>query len=146
MPRIGTLTLVGPPLEFLPSHRSDRFPGSVQKPGAGSRHLYTGGHLGSKQVSPKLSPEPYKEAQFRPHLYLFDASSVVRCCSSPQPTPAMILCHDFSLTLTTLTLNQSSLRWFEACSCKPAQRGLPSSLAQLRTPLIWKQKCALLAH
>ena len=64
VPRIGTLTLVGPPLKFLPCHRSDRFPGSMQKPGSGSRHLYTGGHLGSKQVSPKLYPEPYKEAQF----------------------------------------------------------------------------------
>jgi hypothetical protein len=72
--RIGTLTLMGPPLEFFPCHRSDRSPGSVQKPGSSSRHLYTGGRLGSKQVSPKLHPEPYKEAQFRPHLYLFDAS------------------------------------------------------------------------
>ena len=42
------------------------------------------------------------------------------------------LCRDFSLTLTTLTLYQRSLRRFEACSCKPAPRGLPSSLAQLR--------------
>ena len=42
------------------------------------------------------------------------------------------LCRDFSLTLTTLTLYQRSLRWFEACSCRPAPRGLPSSLAQLR--------------
>jgi len=64
VPRIGTLTLVGPPLELLPYHRSDRFPGSVQQPVAGSRHLYTGGHPGSKQVSPRLRPEPYKEAQF----------------------------------------------------------------------------------
>ena len=29
MPRIGTLILVGPPLEFLPYHRSDRFPRSA---------------------------------------------------------------------------------------------------------------------
>ncbi len=43
----------------------------------------------------------------------------------------MILSHDFSLTLTTLALDQSSLRWFEACSCKPAPRGLPSSSTQL---------------
>jgi len=56
----------------------------------------------------------------------------------------MILSHDFSLTLTTLALDQSSLRWFEARSCKPAPRGFPSSLAQLRTPS--KNKCALLAH
>ena len=42
-------------------------------------------------------------------------------------------CGTFSSTLTTMTLDHSSLRWFEACSCKPAPRGLPSSLAQLRT-------------
>jgi len=31
-----------------------------------------------------------------------------------------------------MALYQSSLRWFETCSCKPASRGQPSSLAQLR--------------
>jgi len=61
--RIGTLTLVGPPLEFLPCHRSDRFPGSMQKPGSGSRHLYTGGHLGSKQGFP-LILNPIKKLSF----------------------------------------------------------------------------------
>jgi hypothetical protein len=38
----------------------------------------------------------------------------------------------FSLTLTTRTLNPRSLRWFGACSCKPAPRGLPSSHMQHR--------------
>jgi len=33
----------------------------------------------------------------------------------------------FSLTLTTTALYCSSLRWFEACSCKPASRGHLSS-------------------
>ncbi|MGB2927856.1 MAG: hypothetical protein WBB70_02990, partial [Desulfobacterales bacterium] len=46
-------------------------------------------------------------------------------------------CGTFSLTLTTLALYQRSLRWFEACSCKPAPRDLPSSFVQLRTPLIY---------
>ena len=49
---IGTLTLVGPPLEFLPYHQDDRFPCSMQKPKPDSRHLYAGHHPGSKQVSP----------------------------------------------------------------------------------------------
>nr|WP_235201184.1 hypothetical protein [Photorhabdus aegyptia] len=31
--RIGTLTLMGPPLALLPLHRSDRFPRSPQEPG-----------------------------------------------------------------------------------------------------------------
>jgi len=42
VPRLGTLTLVRPPLEFLPSHRDDRFPRSTQEPSSGSRHLYAG--------------------------------------------------------------------------------------------------------
>ena len=54
VPRIGTLTLVGPPLGFLPYHRNDRFPRSTQEPGSGSRHLYAGRRPGSKQVSPGL--------------------------------------------------------------------------------------------
>ncbi len=52
--RIGTLTLMGPPLEFLPYYRNDRFPRSTQEPGSGSRHLSAGRHPGSKQVSPGL--------------------------------------------------------------------------------------------
>ena len=51
VPRIGTLTLVGPPLEFLPSHRDDRFPRSAQEPGSGSRQLYAGRRPNSKQVT-----------------------------------------------------------------------------------------------
>ena len=54
MPCIGTLTLVGPPLEFLPCHQGDRFPCSVQKPKPDSRHLYAGRHSGIKQVPPEL--------------------------------------------------------------------------------------------
>ena len=48
--RIGTLTLVGLPLEFLPWHRSDRFPRSTQEPESRSCHLHAGRHPGSKQV------------------------------------------------------------------------------------------------
>jgi hypothetical protein len=39
----------------------------------------------------------------------------------------------FSSTLTTMAFGHSSLRCFEACSCKPAPRGPPSSFVQLRT-------------
>ncbi len=53
------------------------------------------------------------------------------------------LCPDFSLTLTTMALYQCSLRWFEACSCKPTSRGPPSSSVQLRTLYV---KSALVAH
>jgi hypothetical protein len=123
VPRIGTLTLMGPPLEFLPYHRDDRFPRSVQKPGSRSRHLYAGCRTGSKQVPPVLILEPRKNPSFDTAYICFDTSSVVRLRSSPRSSPATILSRDFSLTLTTLALYQRSLRWFEACSCKPAPRG-----------------------
>jgi len=48
---IGTLTLVGPPLGFLPYHQNDRFPRSTQKPESGSRYLYAGRRPSSNQVS-----------------------------------------------------------------------------------------------
>ena len=53
------------------------------------------------------------------------------------------LCHALPLTLTTTALYRCSLRWFEACSCKPTPRGPPSSSVQLRTLYI---KSALVAH
>jgi len=37
----------------------------------------------------------------------------------------------FSVTLTTMAFDHSSLRWFEAHSCKLAPKGPPSSLIQL---------------
>jgi hypothetical protein len=37
----------------------------------------------------------------------------------------------FAVTLTTMAFDHSSLRWFEAHSCKSAPKGPPSSLTQL---------------
>ena len=69
MPRIGTLPLAvsaawGSPLDgrrgSMPEAdrrvRGDRFPRSTPEPEPGSRHLYAGHHLGSKQVPPRLIP------------------------------------------------------------------------------------------
>ena len=56
VPGIGTLILVGHPLGLLPLHPDDRFPGSLREPKPSSRRLYTGRHVGSKQVSPTLIP------------------------------------------------------------------------------------------
>ena len=65
----------------------------------------------------------------------FDTSEVVRLRSPPWSSPDMVFCHAFSLTLTTMALYHCSLRWFEARSCKPAPRDLPSSLVQPRGAL-----------
>ena len=54
--RIGTLALVGLPLELLPWHRDDRFSSSKYEPESDSRRLNAERHAGSKQVSPALIP------------------------------------------------------------------------------------------
>ena len=64
-------------------------------------------------------------------VFHFDASSVVRLRSSHR------ISHDayndaFSLTLTTLTLNQSSLGLFKASPCRATLEDLPPSLLKLR--------------
>ncbi|MEG2151564.1 MAG: hypothetical protein RRY36_10140, partial [Bacteroidaceae bacterium] len=56
IPCIGTLILVGFPLEFLPYHQGRRFPSSIQKPTLCSCYLHAGHRLDSKQVSSKLIP------------------------------------------------------------------------------------------
>src|SRR5262249_3245020 len=43
---------------------------------------------------------------------------------------------DVSATLTTIALDDSSLRWLEACTCLPTSKGPPSSLVQFRTVVL----------
>ena len=62
--RLGTLTLVGPPLAFLPSHRDDRFPRSAPKPGSSSCHLYAGRRPDNKQAPSGLILQASKYPQF----------------------------------------------------------------------------------
>ncbi len=45
------------------------------KPGPGSRHLYAGRHLGSKQVSPRLIPRAMIYLGFAAALIINDAYS-----------------------------------------------------------------------
>ena len=67
--RIGTLILVGPPLEFLPYHRNDRFPRCTEEPVPGSRRLHAGCRPASKQVAAGLVPgqcsHPVSTSPFR---------------------------------------------------------------------------------
>jgi len=132
VPRIGTLTLVGPPLGFLPSHQDDRFPRSPKKPGSESRHLYTGGRLGSQQVSPKLILNPILKSSFGLVSIFLMPHQWFTCVRLSEPHLPQSSAVTFPKTLTTMALYQRSFGWFEACSCKPASRGLPSSPLQLR--------------
>src|SRR5262252_2259144 len=43
---------------------------------------------------------------------------------------------DVSATLTTIALDDSSLRWLETCTRLPASKGPPSSLVQFRTVVL----------
>ena len=43
----------------------------------------------------------------------------------------------FTSMLTTLTLNDSRLKWFEACFRKPTLKDLPSSFLELKHKLHW---------
>ena len=72
--RIGTLILLGPPLEFLPYHRNDRFPRSTQEPGSDSRYLYAGCRPSSKQAPLGLILESRKPP----------SSDIVHFISTPQ--------------------------------------------------------------
>ena len=54
--RIGTLSLVGLPLEILPSHRDDTFSRSIQTPMLSSRYLNAGCRRSRNQVTLLLCP------------------------------------------------------------------------------------------
>ena len=130
---IGTLILAGSPLGFLPSQQNDRFSSSAQKPAYKSCHLYAGCRLDSKRAPSRLIPATLQPTGFDNVRPLFDTSSMVHSRSSLVYTPGTIFCHAFSLTLTTMTLNHSSLRWFGTYALTSIPRGLPSSFVQLRT-------------
>jgi hypothetical protein len=133
VPRIGTLALVGLPLELLPWHRSDRFPGSPFEPGSDSRHLNAGRRAGSKRISPALIPGQ----RLLPGFDVVHTLSTLHRwftrvrLSDPHLTRSR---RAFSLTLTTRALNPSRSRWFGACLRRPAPRDLPSS----RTDIAWR--------
>src|SRR5512135_2697749 len=141
VPRIGTLALVGPPLGLLPSHRGDRFPGSMFEPGADSRHLHAERHAGSKRISPALIPEQRLNPGFDVIHTLSTRRRWFTCVrlSDPHLTQSR---RAFSLTLTTGALDPSRSRWFGACLRRPAPRGLPSS----RTYIAWRTVVGIAHH
>ena len=94
MLRIGTLIPVGPPLGFLPWHRSDRSPRSTREARSCSRHLCAGRRSDSKQAPPRTYPEIKTGPSFddilnlsTPHQW-FGSSP----CSIPDPVlPGLFL-------------------------------------------------------
>ena len=110
-----------------------RFSSSVPEPEIESRHLCTGHHMASKQVSAMLIRGAEGTLRFRCRLLIrFDAFSVVHLRSSLYPTHDVISSRLLTVTFTTAAFDRSSSWLFEACSYKPASKGLPSSPAQHR--------------
>jgi len=121
---IGTLILMGSPLEFLPFHHNDRFPRSAQKPGLSSCHLSTGCHPNSKQVASGLCPSVTKQTLVLTSSKRFRWVIEWFACAHLLNPHLIESCSTFSLTLTTMALYLCSLRWFETCPCRPVSRGL----------------------
>ena len=109
-----------------------RFSSSVPEPRIESRHLCTGHHMASKQISAMLVPRAEGTLRFRCRLWIrFDAFSVVHLRSSLYSSHDVIYSRLLTTTFTTAAFDRSSSWLFEACFCKPASKGLPSSPAQL---------------
>ena len=89
---------------------------SAQKPGSVSRPLYAGRRMPSTQVSGTLFPEGRFASGSDDRSLNHDASSRVHFRSSLRSLPARGIPSSLPPTLTTTTLDRSSLGWFEACS------------------------------
>ncbi len=133
MPRIGTQVLVGPPLGRLPLHRGDRFPRSTPEPEPRSRHFNAGRHPSSKQAPLGLILGKRYPPSFDV-IHTLSTSLQWFTCVRLLDSHLTQSRRAFSVTLTTMALNHSSLRWFGTCSCKPVPRGPPSSLLQHCVP------------
>ena len=123
---------MGVPLVSFPLSSERRFPCSKSKPMPRSRRLYAGYRLVSKSGFFQAYPEKAPPLGFDSIFEVFDTSSTVHCYSSPWHLPDEVLLRlFFSVTLTTMAFDHSSLRWFGAFTCMAAPKGLPSSLIQL---------------
>ena len=112
-----------------------RFSSSVPEPGIESRHLCTGHHMASMQVSAMLLPRAEGTLRFRcRQLIRFDAFSVVHLRSSLHSSHDVMYSRLLTMTFTTTAFDRSSSWLFEACSYKPASKGQPSSPVQHHAP------------
>lgn len=99
-----------------------RFPRSVPEPGPGSRHLYAGRHLGSKQVSPRLIPRAMTHPGSAVTSVL-TTPTVVRFRSPSWPPPDGLTARLFA-TLTTPGIDPAQLAvGLRASPCRAAAEG-----------------------
>ena len=94
-----------------------------------SRHLHAGHRLDSRQVSSRLIlgqrlPPSFDDVPTLSTRY--QRFICIRLHSTYLTRSSLA----FSLTLTTMAFDHSSLRWFEISTCIAIPRGLPSSSVQ----------------
>src|SRR5260364_64872 len=105
---------------------------ALYAPASAQRHLYAGHHLLSNRAASRLILKSANASSFDVFSRLTTHPQwfrVIRLSDS-----YLTLCRPFFFTLTTFALNKRRLRRFEACSRKPASRGLPSSSIELMSP------------
>ena len=97
-----------------------------------SCHLYAGHRLVGTQAPSRLLPGWICNPGFDVIVHDFDASAVVHWRASPQRIPNAVSLR-LSVSLTTMALDHSRIRRFEASTCLAASEGLPPSQVQLDT-------------
>lgn len=103
------------PLGRLPSHRGKQVPTFHTQAWSTVTPPLHRMPSGPSSGTCRTRPGPLTWPRFRHHLELFDASSAVHSRSSQYSTPDRS-CLPFPPTLTTTTLDRSSLGWFDTSS------------------------------
>ena len=122
---------------------------SQQEPDIESRPLYAGHHLRSIRNTPVSLSRRWDTPSILMSHMDFDTSSWVRFHSPLYISPDCILVQPFDPTLTTDTLNNCSLGWFEASFRQQTSVGLPPSSLQLyyiSRQILSSLLCAPAAH
>ncbi len=127
------------------------FPRSALTTESGSRRLYVGCHLGSKQVSPRLVPSTKASSVSASLRGLSTRSSTVYFRSRSQFLPDALSRTPFPQRSPPRPLCRRSSRWFGTSSCEAAPGDLPPSPAQhhfrlsylhrINPPCSWRTFC-----
>src|SRR5487761_410246 len=149
---LGVLPLASDQALTCPSQRQGRsFPRSTLTPESGSRRLYAGCHLGSKQVSPRLVPSTKASSVSTSLIGLSTRSSTVHFRSPSQFLPDALSRTPFPQRSPPRPLGRRSWRGFGASSCEAVPGDLPPSptqhhfrlpyLHRINPPCSWRNFC-----
>jgi hypothetical protein len=142
--RIGTFVLAGPPLGVFPWHRR----AGSHVPNRSLRHVHAAFMPATTWTVNRFPPDLSRANDYLSVLMTFlrfrhvVSGSRVFVSIGAHLTKS---CFAFSVTLTTMAFDHSSLRWFEASTCMAAPRGLPSSSVRHSLRAV-TQPSAFVAH